>query len=245
MVVRTVRRALRPVRQLYESTRIWLKEAPYRQRRSRRGSVRWLIESEIRYGGFVTSVERRKVSRRDPRTLEQLAFGGMTGGDRMLHNGYAEGYAKHLARFLSADGLTLAEFGILKGSGLAMWCDLFPTARVVGLDIDLGHFERNRPELEQRGAFRENAPVLAEYDQFADGREILRDMLGGGALDIVIDDGFHSLETIRNTWRSCEPNLAERFVYFVEDFPNLLENADGEFAKYQTTAYGALTVIER
>ena len=70
---------------------------------------------------------------------------------------------------LEAGTLIIAEFGILKGTGLAIWCDLFPDARVIGLDIDLGHFEENRSTLERRGAFKQNKPELHEYDQLVPG----------------------------------------------------------------------------
>ena len=83
----------------------------------------------------MTNVARRRVSPRDERTAEQLAFGGMTGGDRMLHHGYGPTYARYLRPFLGGWNLTVAEFGILKGTGLAMWCDLFPDARVILRDV--------------------------------------------------------------------------------------------------------------
>ena len=75
----------------------------------------------------------------------------MMGGDRMLHHGYGPTYARYLQPFVGARNLTVAEFGILNGTGLAIWCDLFTDARVIGLDIDLSHFEGNRSALERRG----------------------------------------------------------------------------------------------
>jgi hypothetical protein len=137
----------------------------------------------------VTNVARRRVSPRDERTAEQLAFGGITGGDRMLHHGYGPTYARYLRPFLGGWNLTVAEFGILKGTGLAMWCDLFPDARVIGLDIDIGHFEEHRSTLERRGTFRQNKPELHEYDQLVSGQDRLRQILKGSTLDVVIDDG--------------------------------------------------------
>lgn len=113
-------------------------ELPYRYKKAPLGSADWLARTEIIYGGYVTGVERRKVSAQDGRAKEELEFGGMTGGDRMLHHGYGPIYARYLAPFLGQSGLTMAEFGILKGTGFAMWCDLFPSARVIGFDIDLG-----------------------------------------------------------------------------------------------------------
>lgn len=112
----------------------------HRYRSSIPGSAPWLIGAEMQFGGVVTDVPRNKVSPRDPRTEAQLRSRGMSGGDRMLHHGYAETYSRHLRPYVaSRRPITLAEFGILQGGGLAIWCDLFRTGRILGFDIDLGH----------------------------------------------------------------------------------------------------------
>jgi hypothetical protein len=193
----------------------------------------------------VTNVARRRVSPRDERTAEQLAFGGITGGDRMLHHGYGPTYARYLRPFLGGWNLTVAEFGILKGTGLAMWCDLFPDARVIGLDIDIGHFEEHRSTLERRGTFRQNKPELHEYDQLVSGQDRLRQILKGSTPDVVIDDGLHSTESIITTWRSVEPFLSRRFVYLIEDYAGLLDVCGKEFASYDCRAFGMLMVVSR
>jgi exopolysaccharide production protein ExoZ len=241
--IRTLRKTLRPIRRLAREVRTRLIELPYLLRKPAIGSADWLIRSEVAYGGFVTGVARQKVSPLDARTADELKVGGMTGGDRMLHHGYAEGYARHLAPFHGAKGLTVAEFGILKGTGLAIWCDLFPEARVLGLDIDLAHFESNRAALVRRGAFKRNAPELHEYDQLVDGSAVLRKLLGRQTLDIVIDDGLHSIDSIITTWRSVRPHLSSCFVYFIEDFPDLLDRIQAELAGLDCRSYGMMTVI--
>lgn len=84
-------------------------------------------------------VSRNKVSPRDHRSHSELSRGGMIGGDRMLHHGYADDYAEFLAPFLGTDPPpVVAEFGILRGTGLAIWCDLFPRSRVLGLESTSG-----------------------------------------------------------------------------------------------------------
>ena len=60
------------------------------------GTKEWLIGAEIKYGGFTAKVPRNKVSPKDPRTNEELSMGGMVGGDRMLHHGYASKYSEYL-----------------------------------------------------------------------------------------------------------------------------------------------------
>ena len=113
------------------------------------GSWEWLALTESHYGGF-------KVG---------SATGENRGGDRMspFYHGYGETYAEFLKPFLAnrMKRITLVEVGILNGSGLAIWCDLFPNARVIGLDLDLSNFERNRPFLESKGAFEKNPPSFS------------------------------------------------------------------------------------
>jgi hypothetical protein len=165
--------------------------------RRKRGSAGWLIRSEINYGGYVNNVAWRRESPHGPAFLSH-----MIGGDRMslAHHGYAPIYARYLAPFIGARNLTVAEFGILKGTGLAIWCDLFPDARVIGFDIDLSYFEEDRDALVKRGGFGRNQPDLHEYDQFVSGRERLGQILGSSTLDIVMDDGYHSTKSIVTTW---------------------------------------------
>lgn len=244
-LVKEVRKTLRPLKAIWGRAAVKSRELPHLFGQPQRGAAEWLIRSEVSYGGFVTGVARKKVSRLDRRRTEDLAFGGMTGGDRMLHHGYAKTYARYLKPFLNHKPLVLAEFGILKGTGLAIWCDLFPDARVVGFDIDLGHFEDNRPHLERRGAFRLNRPEVHEYDQLIEGGPILERVLGPQTLDVVMDDGLHSLESIVLNWRSVKPFLSPTFVYFIEDYANLLDECGDEFSGYETFGEGGMTVVFR
>lgn len=244
-LIRTIRRKLRPVRHAVEALHIRALELPHLLSRPEIGSAEWLVQREIKYGGYVTNVPRHRLSPHDGRAPEQLATWGMTGGDRMLHGGYAPTYAAFLQPFLGQQSLTIAEFGILKGSGLAIWCDLFPDAHVIGFDIDLSHFEDNRKSLLERGAFRKRQPVLCEYDQLVTGRPKIEKALNGRTLDVVIDDGLHSLDSILMTWRSVKPFLSDNFVYFVEDYEGLLDACGGEFSECSCYSDGMLTVISR
>lgn len=183
-----------------------------------KGSAKWLAMTEMKYGGFVTGVRRNKVSSDDPRSQEEVLKGGMTGGDRMYHHLYARKYVKYLKPIVKQEkSITLVEVGILKGTGLAMWCELFPNSRVIGLDIDLSHTKNNMDFLKSKGAFRDNQPELYEFDQLKDNRELLANILDGEKIDVLIDDGFHSVESILTTLRSVLPHLSKEFVYFVED----------------------------
>jgi hypothetical protein len=167
----------------------------------------------------------------------------MTGGDRMLHHGYAEIYERYLRPFRARKTLTLAEFWILSGTGLAIWCDLFPEASILGFDIDLQHYHKSQPYLCSRGAFASNRPELYKFDQLLDKSDNLTNFLAGRRLDIVIDDGFHTAQAIVNTWRSTKPFLASDFAYFIEDFQGLFEESGSEFDTFDCRSFGLMNVI--
>ena len=120
----------------------------------------WLIHRELIYGGIQRNVQKRKASPHDPRSESKIMSNRMRGGDRMLFHGYAQEYARYLKLFDFENRLVIAEFGILKGNGLAIWCDLFPNARILGFDIDTSHFEENRQNLLDRGGFSSNSPEI-------------------------------------------------------------------------------------
>ena len=208
------------------------------------GTPEWLIGCELKYGGFVTNVPRNKVSPNDARSPEELHRGGMTGGDRMLHHGYANDYSRFLLP-LAKEGSTptIMEIGILVGTGLAVWCDLFPSGRVIGMDIDLGHFENNRNNLLAKGAFQANSPELHHFDQLLDDSNRVSEILNGGKIDVGIDDGLHSDEAILNTLRALEPHFAPQFVHFIEDNDVVAPILVREFPQFRVESKGFLTIV--
>ncbi len=210
------------------------------------GSADWLIGKEMAYGGLHTGVKRNKVSPLDPRTAQEICSGGMIGGDRMYHHGYAPAYARHLEPFVNAStSITLVEVGILRGTGLAIWCDLFPRARIIGLDIDLGHFIRNREQIRLRGGFEHNEPEVYEFDQLIENKTLMAEIMNGGSMDICIDDGSHQAEAILTTFQTMAPFLADKFSYFIEDNAAISQSIVALYPEFCVSSYGELTVVER
>jgi hypothetical protein len=206
------------------------------------GSEKWLIATEYIYGGFVSNVKRNKTSPFDHRSLHEISTGGMTGGDRMLHHGYATYYARFILN-RKKHVQSIAEIGILKGSGLAMWSDLFPQSRVIGLDIDLNHTKNNIDNLIKLGAFKTKLPELYEFDQLVENRKYLNGFFQDGSLDICIDDGLHSNKAILCTLNSILPYLASEFIYFVEDNFEVHLEIKKTYPGFNVENFGALTVI--
>lgn len=204
-----------------------------------------LISKEIKYGGFVTNIPRHKVSKYDPRSKKEIKQGGMTGGDRMLHHGYARYYSQYLQTFLNKKHLNIIEFGILKGSGLAIWCDIFEKARIYGMDIDLNHIKKNMAALRQAGAFKSNSPILHVYDQYVNNLSFLRKVLGNNKVDICIDDGPHTDMSILRTLNDVQHLLSKDSVYFIEDNPTVYKLIRKQFPKFHVRNYGNLTILTK
>ena len=209
------------------------------------GTAEWLIGTEISYGGMTTGIAREKVSPHDRRGLDDRESNLATGGDRMLHHGYAKHYATYLQPFVQdrVRRIVICEFGILTGIGLAIWCDLFPNARCIGLDVDLSSIKNNMDNLLQLGAFSKNAPELFEYDQFVYSADQLKEILDGDKINIVMDDGHHSDESILTTLESVIPHLGDQFVYLIEDNPFVHKKIQSIYSGCALFSESELTVI--
>ena len=86
-----------------------------------------------------------------------------------------------------------AEVGILKGSGLALWSDLFSSsARIHGFDKYLDTARNNLDFLGEKAAFAKNNTFLHEMDQLVDNREMLGRVAQSSKFVFVVDDGLHT-----------------------------------------------------
>ena len=210
------------------------------------GSAKWLVETEKKYGGYHKNVKRNTVSEKDPRSSEEIAKGGMIGGDRMSskYHGYAKKYSEYLSELPRDQKTIVAEFGILKGLGLAIWCDLFPNGLVYGFDIDLSHINDNMDSLVKLGAFAQNKPILHEYDQLEENNSYLHKILGGQKIDVCIDDGLHSNVSILTTLESVLPHLNKGAVYFIEDNEHVHKEIKKRYNNLLIDISGGLTILK-
>lgn len=167
-------------------------------------------------------------------------------GHRMQENGnprvrnYAPTYAAHLPDAPVA----LVELGILRGVGLAIWCDLFPNARVIGLDVDLSHFRENEADLRKRGAFTKNVPEVYEFDELAPGNErVLREILGESRISVMIDDALHYDAAILKAMQEFMPFMAKDGRYFVEDNKTVCAKIHAAYPALDLHSVGAMTVV--
>tara|TARA_Y100000310_G_C20486752_1_gene717229 strand:- start:17 stop:676 length:660 start_codon:yes stop_codon:yes gene_type:complete len=175
-----------------------------------------LTELEDKYGSNLTA-RRNKVSPYDPRTIQEINTGYMKGGDRFSgHHNFQVPYASYFEPYIGKENLVIVEVGILYGGGLAIWSELFPNSRIIGLDIDIQYTQQNLSNLESKGAIVSNIEIY-EMDQFVDNKVLMGEILKGDSIDIIIDDGYHEREPIIKTIESVKDFLSEEFVYVVED----------------------------
>ena len=137
-----------------------------------------------------------------------------------------EGHRRMWAHQLQTGGggqpVLVAEVGILKGSGLALWSDLFSaSARIHGFDKYLDTARTNLDFLGGRGAFAKKNTFLHEMDQLVDNREMLGRVAQGATKKnkfvFVVDDGLHTEEALVATFASFYEHLADGFLYVMED----------------------------
>lgn len=171
---------------------------------------------ELKYGGYIKNVSATIKSS----DVSRFRGGPHTGGDRFnvfFHN-YSEKYSQYLKPLRQSQKLiNIVEIGILKGTGLAIWDEYFEYKKIYGFDYDICNFEHNKSKLIELGAFKKDFPIIKFFDQFADNSDTLKITFGLEKIDVVIDDAYHSDESIINSFNELQPYLNKEFIYFIED----------------------------
>jgi hypothetical protein len=127
--------------------------------------------------------------------------------DRLIHKWkhYFEVYDRHLARFRNRQ-INVVEIGVSRGGSLQMWKHYFgPTARIFGVDIN--------PDCM---AFSEEQVEILIGSQ--EDRAFLRSLTERVPLiDVLIDDGGHTMAQQITTFEELFPHVAPHGVYVCED----------------------------
>lgn len=123
-------------------------------------------------------------------------------------------YTEHYERFLSHlrdESFTFFEIGIgsntrvrRAGASLKMWRDFFPHAQIVGLDIQDRLFLRGERITPYLGSQVDPEVLDRIFEDFDDIR-------------VILDDGSHRPEHIRETFRLLFDRLPEDGIYIIED----------------------------
>lgn len=126
---------------------------------------------------------------------------------RLIHKWkhYFEIYDRHFSRFRDTD-VHVVEFGVSQGGSLQMWKQYFgPNSKIFGIDIN-PHCKKL--EEEQIEIFIGNQ---------AD-RRFLKSLTGKiPKIDILIDDGGHTMKQQINTYEELFSYIDENGVYLCED----------------------------
>lgn len=118
---------------------------------------------------------------------------------------YFEVYDRHFSKYRGTD-VHMVEIGVFQGGSLQMWKDYFgPKARIYGVDIN--------PHCKQ---LEEEQVKIFIGDQ--SDRAFLKSI--GDAvprIDILLDDGGHTMEQQINTFEALFPRIDKNGVYLCED----------------------------
>ena len=136
--------------------------------------------------------------------LESLFFAN-TG--RLVHkwHHYFEIYDRHFSRYRGSDA-HIMEIGVYQGGSLQMWRDYFgPAARIYGVDIN--------PHCREFAG--ENIEIIIGDQEDRVFLESLKARVP--RVDILIDDGGHTMRQQINTFEVLFPHVAADGVYLCED----------------------------
>jgi FtsJ-like methyltransferase len=118
---------------------------------------------------------------------------------------YFEIYDRYFSKYRGTD-VHILEIGVCNGGSLQMWKEYFgPKARIFGVDLN--------PLCKQ---FEEDQVSIFIGDQ-ADKAFMARLKREMPRLDIVLDDGGHTMEQQINTFEALYPHLAANGIYLCED----------------------------
>lgn len=118
---------------------------------------------------------------------------------------YFDIYERHFRPYRK-QRVTIVEFGVLHGGSLQMWKKYFGRkARIIGVDL-----EPRCKELEEK--------QIEIFIGDQSDRTFLRKLRESvGPIDIVIDDGGHTMKQQTTTFREMWPALKDGGVYLIED----------------------------
>ena len=118
---------------------------------------------------------------------------------------YFEIYDRHFSRYRGTD-VHLVEFGVSHGGSLQMWADYFgPAAKIYGIDINPGCKALEEGQIEILIGDQEDRAFLKSVAE-----RIPR-------IDILIDDGGHTMLQQINTFEELFARVASNGVYLCED----------------------------
>lgn len=127
--------------------------------------------------------------------------------DRLIHkwNHYFDIYDRHFKRFRNKD-IVILEIGVSQGGSLQMWKNYFgKDAKIYGIDID-----PRCKELEE-DSIKIFIGSQSDRDFLNDVKKVIP------KVDILIDDGGHTMEQLRVSFEMLFDHIKSDGVYLAED----------------------------
>lgn len=118
---------------------------------------------------------------------------------------YFDIYHRHFSQYRDKE-VTIVEIGIFHGGSLQMWKDYFgPKARIIGVDINPACKQFEEDQIEIVIGSQEDPRFLKQLADFS------------GPIDILIDDGGHTMKQQLTTFAHMYPRVKDFGTYLVED----------------------------
>jgi|OM-RGC.v1.014062675 hypothetical protein len=120
-------------------------------------------------------------------------------------------YPAHLDRIRDSADLVI-EIGIWNGGSLRMWGEYFPSARLIGADIDLSKIDAPIPRCNLR---------YLDQSKPTDLKTAFED-IAVGSVDLIIEDGMHTARCQQTCFGVMFDYVKPGGIYIIEDLQTSL-----------------------
>lgn len=124
-----------------------------------------------------------------------------------IYESYFQEFRQRNVKFL--------EIGVQYGGSLRMWSEYFLKAKIYGIDINPDCKKLEGKNIDIQIGSQNDKKFLKKYADYVDN------------LDIIIDDGGHTMEQQLNTFKILFPILNDGGIYIVEDVESSYQNMYG------------------
>lgn len=145
--------------------------------------------------------------------------------DKNTDHSYADVYEEYF-KDIRYTAKEILEIGIMFGGSIATWHEYFPNARITCLDTDIRQL--------RHGIFKARIRTIM-YNAYCE--EIVKDV-SDVKYDVIIDDGPHSLESMKYVAQHYSKLLNKNGILVIEDvqsldwFEEIRDSFPEEYQKY-------------
>jgi len=138
----------------------------------------------------------------------------VNGCDKMSNHNYGDAYERIFAG--QRENVTrMLEIGVADGSSLLAWAEIFPNAKIIGMDIHLAERVHRHEKIEFHMGDQRSQE---DCQRVAQGRQRVAQ---GRQFDVIVEDALHELDATLLTlfwlWSAVKPGG----LYIVEEWANI------------------------